>query len=133
MGSEIGGQDLMQSRRYAAPHPATTATIRIPGRLHQEADAIGYPVLIRRSRRRRKGMRRVERATISSPPWLPGAGPPPAFGDDHRVLVEKYTARARHIEIQVFGDRHGIASISSSGLFGAAPPPEGLEEAPAPA
>ena len=29
-----------------------------------------------------------------------------AFGDD-RMLVEKYLERPRHIEIQVFGDRHG--------------------------
>ena len=29
-----------------------------------------------------------------------------AFGDP-RVLIEKYVAAARHIEVQVFGDRHG--------------------------
>ena len=29
-----------------------------------------------------------------------------SFGDDH-MLVEKYIQRPRHIEVQVFGDKHG--------------------------
>jgi len=29
-----------------------------------------------------------------------------SFGDDHMIL-EKYVARPRHIEVQVFGDKHG--------------------------
>jgi len=28
------------------------------------------------------------------------------FGDDHMIL-EKYIPRARHIEVHVFGDKHG--------------------------
>ena len=79
-----------------------------PAHLHQQADEIGYPVLIKAAAGGGgKGMRLVEksadfiemlasckREAISS------------FGDDH-VLVEKYITRPRHIEIQVFGDSHG--------------------------
>ncbi|HNM56105.1 MAG TPA: ATP-grasp domain-containing protein, partial [Thauera aminoaromatica] len=79
-----------------------------PAWLHQQADAIGYPVLIKAAAGGGgKGMRLVDRSedfidllasckreAISS------------FGDDH-VLVEKYITKPRHIEIQVFGDTHG--------------------------
>ncbi|MBP7330189.1 MAG: ATP-grasp domain-containing protein, partial [Alicycliphilus sp.] len=79
-----------------------------PQLLQREADAIGYPVLIKASAGGGgKGMRLVEksedfaaalesckREAINS------------FGND-AVLVEKYVLRPRHIEIQVFGDTHG--------------------------
>ena len=76
--------------------------------LQQQADNIGYPVLIKASAGGGgKGMRIVEqsrdfidlldscrREAITS------------FGND-QVLVEKYALKPRHIEIQVFGDTHG--------------------------
>ncbi|TMJ19740.1 MAG: acetyl/propionyl/methylcrotonyl-CoA carboxylase subunit alpha [Alphaproteobacteria bacterium] len=79
-----------------------------PERLQKEADAIGYPVLIKAvAGGGGKGMRKVnatgefeemllscKREAVSS------------FGDD-RVLIEKYVERPRHIEVQVFGDTHG--------------------------
>jgi 3-methylcrotonyl-CoA carboxylase alpha subunit len=79
-----------------------------PKHLRKEADAIGYPVLIKAvAGGGGKGMRRVncgrdfgdalesaKREAKSS------------FGDD-RVLIEKYILSPRHIEVQVFGDSHG--------------------------
>ncbi len=76
--------------------------------LKQQADSIGYPVLIKASAGGGgKGMRIVEqssdfidlldscrREAITS------------FGND-QVLIEKYALKPRHIEIQVFGDTHG--------------------------
>jgi len=78
------------------------------GFLQQQADSIGYPVLIKASAGGGgKGMRIVEessdfidllescrREAITS------------FGDD-QVLIEKYALKPRHIEIQVFGDMLG--------------------------
>jgi 3-methylcrotonyl-CoA carboxylase alpha subunit len=79
-----------------------------PALLQREADRIGYPVLIKASAGGGgKGMRIVEAsaefaAALASCKREAAS----AFGDD-AVLIEKYLRRPRHIEIQVFGDRHG--------------------------
>ena len=77
-------------------------------RLAQEAEAIGWPVLIKAvAGGGGKGMRRVERAgdfaEALASAKREGAA---SFGDD-RVLLEKYVSRPRHIEVQIFGDAHG--------------------------
>ena len=73
-----------------------------------EADAIGYPVLIKaRAGGGGKGMRRVEApADFAAALESARREGESAFGDG-RVLVEKYMAKPRHIEVQVFGDKHG--------------------------
>jgi len=77
-------------------------------RLQKEADAIGYPVLIKAvAGGGGKGMRKVEKkgdfkAALQSAKREAAA----AFGDD-RVLLEMYVQRPRHIEVQVFGDTRG--------------------------
>ena len=79
-----------------------------PDFLRQKADEIGYPVLIKAvAGGGGKGMRRVDQApefeAALESAQREAAG---AFGDP-RVLVEKYVLSPRHIEIQVFADRHG--------------------------
>jgi 3-methylcrotonyl-CoA carboxylase alpha subunit len=79
-----------------------------PDFLRAQADAIGYPVLIKASAGGGgKGMRAVwkgeEFADALASCKREAAS---SFGDDH-VLIEKYLQRPRHIEIQVFGDAHG--------------------------
>lgn len=78
------------------------------GVLADAAAQIGYPVLIKaRAGGGGKGMRLVERASDFAAA-LEGAQREGAasFGD-RAVLVEKYIAQPRHIEVQVFGDAHG--------------------------
>jgi 3-methylcrotonyl-CoA carboxylase alpha subunit len=76
--------------------------------LADEADRIGYPVLIKASAGGGgKGMRIVERreafgAALSSARREAKS----AFGDDS-MLLEKYLTEPRHIEIQVFADTRG--------------------------
>ncbi len=77
-------------------------------RLAADADDIGYPVLIKAAAGGGgRGMRVVERAgdfaeALASARREAAS----AFGDD-RVLLERYLARPRHVEIQVFADTHG--------------------------
>jgi acetyl-CoA carboxylase biotin carboxylase subunit len=76
--------------------------------LAKEAGRIGYPVLIKAvAGGGGKGMRKVERAADFAAA-LEGAQreAQSAFGNAH-VLIEKYVARPRHIEVQVFADNHG--------------------------
>ncbi len=69
------------------------------------AAEIGYPVLIKAAAGGGgKGMRRVDAAEGFAEALASAQSEArSAFGDD-RVLVEKYVAKPRHIELQVFGD-----------------------------
>ncbi|OJJ48371.1 hypothetical protein ASPZODRAFT_130379 [Penicilliopsis zonata CBS 506.65] len=76
--------------------------------LEQEADKIGYPVLIKAVKGGGgKGMR-ISRSKSEFQDQLLSAKSESmnSFGDDH-VLVEKYITTPRHIEVQVFADKHG--------------------------
>ncbi len=79
-----------------------------PDFLAQEADKIGYPVLIKaRAGGGGKGMRLVEcpgdfAEALQSAQREAAA----SFGDPH-CLIEKFIQRPRHIEVQVFGDKQG--------------------------
>jgi len=76
--------------------------------LKEKAYQIGYPVLIKAvAGGGGKGMRRVDKHAEFDAA-LEGAAreAQSAFGDP-RVLIEKYVTAPRHVEMQVFADRHG--------------------------
>jgi 3-methylcrotonyl-CoA carboxylase alpha subunit len=79
-----------------------------PELLRREAEAIGYPVLIKASAGGGgKGMRVVERAEdFDAALEACRREAARSFGDE-AVLIEKYLRRPRHIEIQVFTDTQG--------------------------
>jgi propionyl-CoA carboxylase alpha chain len=71
-------------------------------------DAIGYPLLVKAvAGGGGKGMR-IVRARAELPEAVAAARREAAggFGDD-RIFLERYVARARHLEIQILGDRQG--------------------------
>ncbi|AQR72711.1 acetyl/propionyl/methylcrotonyl-CoA carboxylase subunit alpha [Sphingomonas sp. LM7] len=107
----MGLKDAAKARMIAAGVPVTPGYLgedQSPERLQAEADAIGYPVLIKAvAGGGGKGMRRVDAAQQFAE-MLQSCKREAAssFGDD-RVLIEKYILSPRHIEVQVFGDSHG--------------------------
>src|SRR4051812_13497449 len=107
----MGLKDAAKALMIAAGVPVTPGYLgedQAPERLQQEADGIGYPVLIKAvAGGGGKGMRKVN-ASAEFQEMLASCKREAAssFGDD-RVLIEKYLETARHIEVQVFGDKHG--------------------------
>src|SRR5579884_3874243 len=79
-----------------------------PKFLKEKAYEIGYPVLIKPAGGGGgRGLRRVDKhADFDAALGAAIREAEAAFGSS-RVLIEKYVAAPRHIEIQVFADRHG--------------------------
>ncbi|HWT58762.1 MAG TPA: biotin carboxylase N-terminal domain-containing protein [Rhizobium sp.] len=107
MGLKDAAKELMQAAGVPVT-PGYLGSDQSDARLAAEADAIGYPVLIKAvAGGGGKGMRRVDRAQdfaelLASCRREAAA----SFGDD-RVLIERYIANPRHIEVQVFADQLG--------------------------
>jgi 3-methylcrotonyl-CoA carboxylase alpha subunit len=107
MGSKAAARALMQQSGVPLV-PGYHGEDQDPGRLADEAEQIGFPVLIKAvAGGGGRGMRVVARAEEFAAA-LTGARREAAgaFGDD-RMLIERYLPRARHIEIQIFADKHG--------------------------
>jgi 3-methylcrotonyl-CoA carboxylase alpha subunit len=109
MGSKAAAKALMHSAAVPLV-PGYHGDNQDASLLQEEADAMGYPVLLKASAGGGgKGMRVVERsadfaAALASCKREAAS----SFGND-RVLIEKYLLRPRHVEVQVFADRHGNA------------------------
>ncbi len=109
MGSKAAAKALMQSASVPLV-PGYHGDDQDVSLLQREADRIGYPVLLKASAScGGKGMRVVEKsgdfaAALASCKREAAS----SFGND-RVLIEKYLLRPRHVEVQVFADKHGNA------------------------
>jgi 3-methylcrotonyl-CoA carboxylase alpha subunit len=107
MGLKGAAKALMQKAGVPVV-PGYHGDEQAPAFLREKAGEIGYPVLIKAiAGGGGKGMRRVD-AAADFESALEGAAREAqgAFGDS-RVLIEKYVARPRHIEMQIFGDGRG--------------------------
>jgi 3-methylcrotonyl-CoA carboxylase alpha subunit len=76
--------------------------------LKRKAYETGYPVLIKAvAGGGGKGMRRVDKHSEFDAALTAASREASAAFGDPRVLIEKYVTAPRHIEIQLFADRHG--------------------------
>jgi 3-methylcrotonyl-CoA carboxylase alpha subunit len=107
----MGLKDAAKTLMAEAGVPVTPGYLgqdQDPKRLEKEADAIGFPVLIKAvAGGGGKGMRKVDAAkdfqdALESCKREAAS----SFGNDV-VLLEKWIESPRHIEVQVFGDSHG--------------------------
>ena len=107
MGSKSEAKRLMAEAGVPLV-PGYHGVDQSPERLRREAEGIGWPVLLKASAGGGgRGMRAVERAEDFDAA-LAGAKreAAAAFGDD-AMLIERYVTESRHVEVQVFADRHG--------------------------
>jgi len=107
MGSKSAAKSLMEGAQVPLV-PGYHGDEQDPHFLRDQADKIGYPVLLKASAGGGgKGMRIVhDKASFIDALDSCRREAQTSFGDQ-KVLVEKYLSRPRHIEIQVFADQHG--------------------------
>lgn len=107
MGSKSLAKDLM-AKAGVPLSPGYQGEDQSVAVFKAEAARIGYPVLLKAAAGGGgKGMRIVDdEAGIEEALLSAKREAMSAFGDD-RFLVEKFITGPRHVEVQVFGDRHG--------------------------
>jgi len=107
MGDKARSKEIMTSAGVPCV-PGYHGSDQAEASLAQEAEKIGYPVLIKAVRGGGgKGMRIVKSAEEFSDMLASAKSEARnSFGNDE-VLVEKYITTPRHIEVQVFADKYG--------------------------
>lgn len=143
VGPPISAMQLMSSKATAKQTLAPKGVPMIPGyhgieqgdeRLIAEAADIGFPLLVKASAGGGgKGMRVVE-SIDSLPDALASARREAlhAFGSD-QLLLEKFLAQPRHVEVQIMADQHGkVISLFERDCSAQRRHQKVLEEAPAP-
>ena len=133
----MGLKDAAKSLMISAGVPVTPGYLgedQSLDRLQTEADAIGYPVLIKAvAGGGGKGMKKVDRAEDFADGLASARREGQSSFGDPRVLIESYITRPRHIEVQVFGDSHGtVVHLNERDCSLQRRHQKVIEEAPAP-
>ena len=106
MGSKIGAKEIMKKAGVPVV-PGYNGADQTPARFKQEAEKIGYPVLLKASAGGGgKGMRIVHKADELEAAVEGASREALKSFSDGTLLMEKYFPSAKHIEFQIFGDTH---------------------------
>ncbi len=107
MGSKSAAKTLMAQAGVPLV-PGYHGDNQDPSFLHQQADRMGYPVLIKASAGGGgKGMRVVRSTQEFAHALISCKRESLSSFSDDRVLLERYLQKPRHIEIQIFADQQG--------------------------
>jgi acetyl-CoA/propionyl-CoA carboxylase biotin carboxyl carrier protein len=117
IGPSVDALQIMGDKAKARDHVSRHGVPVVPGfdatglsdaEIEDEAEAVGYPLLVKPSAGGGgKGMEVVtSRSGLASALSSARRVAAAAFGDDSLIL-ERLIRRPRHIEVQVFGDQHG--------------------------
>lgn len=108
--SEMGDKDAARKTMIAAGVPVVPGCEMVEdlAKAHEEADRIGYPLLVKaRAGGGGRGIRRVDRSEDFEDAFRSASQEAQlAFGDGG-VYLEKFVAPAKHIEMQLLCDRQG--------------------------
>jgi pyruvate carboxylase len=105
--------DKTAARRLAASAgvavlPGTAEPVKTSAAAHEAAGQIGYPVMVKAAMGGGgRGMRVVQDARELDRLLEEAQGEARSAFGDGSVFLEKYLARARHLEVQILGDEHG--------------------------
>ena len=105
--------DKVEARRIAAAAgvpivPGTDGPVDSVGAARDWADRNGYPVAVKASGGGGgRGFRVAPSAGQLESAWNESSGEAARFFNDPTVYLERYVANPRHVEIQIFADRHG--------------------------
>lgn len=107
MGSKTAARQLMKKNGVPIV-PGTTEALETSDDAIQFAESIGYPVLLKAaSGGGGKGMRKVNSSSEMASAFESTKREALKAFADADVYIEKYIEEPKHIEVQIFGDKHG--------------------------
>lgn len=105
LGDKLTARRLAESVDVPVSAGGTAQTAE---EVQQLAERIGYPVLIKAAHGGGgRGMKLVESTTELAEAWQLASSEAEASFGDGTVFLERFVQNAKHVEVQILGDRHG--------------------------